>query len=684
MLAGAGLLAFGSPSVQWRMRVVALVATGQIPDLGLADAVSMLRPSSGFWLESLPDTHSAYASISNAYTAATDLEAGAAAFRSDCSACHGTDAKGREHAPALIGRALTHGDSDWALYRTVKYGITGTAMPAHAWDSMHLWQTVAYVRSLETAAKSDPAAATAVVESGLPVSYEDLAAVDMPANDWLMYSGSYSSIRHSKLSQINRDTIFRLAPRWIYQFPDAGENIEASPLVRDGSMYIAHAGRIVALDARNGVQIWEYRREVPPDIKLCCANATRGLALLGDRLFVGTLDAHLLAVSARTGARLWDKLVADDYRAGYSITGAPLAFRDLVVTGISGGDFPTRGFIAAFDAQTGKERWKFWTVPAPGMTGNETWAGDSWRKGGGGSWLTGSYDPKLDLLYWGVGNAAPDFNAASRKGDNLYTNSVLALRGTTGEKVWHFQFTPGDDHDWDSVQIPVLADRPDVAAPHQILWANRNGFFYVLNRETGQFLSGTPFVRQTWAERLTETGRPVRVATASPSPTGSLVYPSVTGGTLWWSPSYDPQLDLMVVPAVEHGGLFFSVAKASAKSGEAYLSGATGNAPGLKHYSVLRALNPSNGSVVWERRGTPTTEQLHLGGVMTTQGGLAFASDNRLFFALDTRDGKLLWSFPTGGRIVAAPISFAIDGTQYVAIASGHSIMTFALVDAGR
>jgi alcohol dehydrogenase (cytochrome c) len=676
----AGVYVIGGSSLRWRAQVVALVASGQIPDLGLMDALSMVRPSSGYWLESLPVTRNPYASISNTHAAPADIAAGAAVFRQDCAGCHGADGKGHERAPALVGRIQTHGDSDWALYRTIKYGVGGTAMPPHAWDPTKLWQTIAYVRSLANAT-GDPANAPAAIVAN-PVSAEELLDTAEPGEDWLTYSGSYSSTRHSKLTQINRDTIARLAPRWIYQFGGAGDDMEVSPLVRNGTLYATYVGGIVALDARSGSQIWERAIAVPPDVKLCCANVTRGLALMGDRLFLGTLDAHLIALSAQTGARIWDTPVVAEYRTGYSITAAPLAYRGLVVTGVSGGEYPTRGFIAAFDAQTGKERWRFWTIPGPGEPGHESWAGESWRTGGGGAWLTGSYDPKLDLVYWGVGNPSPDFNAASRRGDDLYTNSVVALRGTTGQKVWHFQFTPGDDHDWDSNQVPVIVDRE--AAPHELLFANRNGFFYVLDRESGRFISGTPFVHQTWTKGLTPAGRPIRDPAATPTPKGTIVSPSVTGGTHWWPPSYDPDQDLMFVPVVERAGLFFTTGRADPTPGEMYLAGATAGIPGQKHYSAIRAIHPANGSVAWEHRGAPTTATLHLGGLMSTRGGLVFASDDRLFYALDSSDGKLLWSFPTGARVAAAPITFTVAGTQYIAVAAGHSIIAFALVEASH
>lgn len=682
VLLTAALIVWRMDELRWRVQVLSLVARGEIPDLGLIEAARMLRPGSKYYLRGLLDTRNPYASISNPDSSPQDIEAGAALFRSNCSACHGVDARGREIAPSLLGRTFAHGDSDWAIYRTIRAGVPGTIMPPHTWEPARIWQVVAYLRSLGAApaAMRAEAAMPQVTVADLP--YEELARIAEPADDWLTYSGSYFGARHSKLTQINRDNVARLAPRWIYQFPMDAEFLEVSPIVRGGVLFAVHLGHVVALDAHDGRLMWQYTRSAGADTKLCCASATRGLAMLGDKIFFGTADAHLIALSARAGQLVWDRPLVTDYREGYSITSAPLAYHDMVVTGISGGDYPTRGFLAAFDAATGKERWRFWTIPGPGEPGHETWSGDSWRHGGGATWMTGSYDPTLDLLYWGVGNPAPDFDASIRKGDNLYTNSVVALQGSTGQKVWHFQFTPGDDHDWDSNQIPVVVDRPQAAA-HELLWANRNGFFYVLNRQTGAFILGTPFVQQTWAAGLDKNGRPIRRATAAPTPKGTLVYPGVGGGTHWWPPTYDPDLDLMIVSALERPGVFFSSPGEAPRSGEFYLGGATSGVPGQMHHWTVKALDPETGKVAWEHSGPATTADIHSAGLLSTRGGVVFASNDQLFYALDARDGRLLWTFPTGARIAAAPITYAVEGVQYVLIAAGRSIIAFALVPGG-
>ena len=360
------------------------------------------------------------------------------------------------------------------------------------------------------------------------------------------------------------------------------------------------------------------------------------------------------------------------------MTSAPLAYKDLIVTGIvtKGGG---RGFIVAYDAETGEERWRFYAIPGPGQNGHDSWSGDSWRKGGGSTWLTGSYDTENDILYWGVGNPKPDYLKAARKGDNLYTNSVVALRGSTGEILWHFQFSPGDNHDWDAAQIPVLVDHvPDQEGTglfggkkrQLLLWANRNGFYYILDRITGEFLKATPFVHQTWAEDIDAKGRPILKADNAQSRDGVLTFPSNKGGTNWWSPSYDPELSLMFVPSLETGMIFFP--------------GMETNSPPIPAgpiYTAVRALNAFTGELVWEYRSDVRNRDNTTGGLLSTQGGIVFGSDMSVLFALDSKTGKKLWSINAGEKIEGTPITFSLKGKQYVVIAAGANLMTFGLPD---
>jgi alcohol dehydrogenase (cytochrome c) len=448
----------------------------------------------------------------------------------------------------------------------------------------------------------------------------------------------------------------------------ARDKIEATPIVRDGVMYFTvPPGKVMAVDAASGRLIWEQIHkytylgggEGPLE-------QNRGVALLGDRLFVGTWDSKLLALSAATGKVLWEAAVGD-YPGTY-ISGAPLGFHDLVVTGVGSPPGYGRSFIVAFDANTGKERWRFMTIPGQGEPGNETWPGDSWKKGGAGTWLTGSYDPQSDVLYWGVGNPRPDFDAATRKGDNLYSDSVVALRGTTGKLLWYFQFTPGDTHDWDSNQTPIIADRNTAQGlKRRLLWANRNGFYYVLDREHGAFELGLPFAKQTWTAGLDVKGRPIPPADQHATVQGISTYPGAKGATNWWSPSYDPDLDLIFIPVLEQGMIFFPSGRTLPTTG------------GRSFYTGVRALDASTGKLVWEHRQDVRSDDDNTAGLLSTRGGVVFGADHGALFALDARTGNALWSVETGGAIYAAPITYSVNGEQFVSVITGRNLMTFAL-----
>ncbi len=356
-------------------------------------------------------------------------------------------------------------------------------------------------------------------------------AADQPQN-WLTYSGTYSGQRYSTLTQIDRANVKNLEMKWLLQNQVAGP-WESSPLVIDGIMYLTQRPNdVIALDARTGRIFWIYKYTGSAESKVCCGANNRGLAILGDTLFMGTLDAHLVALDAKSGRVLWNVAVAE-FSHGYSITLAPLALKDKVIVGIGGGEYGIRGFIAAYDAATGKEAWRFYTIPAPGEPGSDTWTGDTWKNGGGSLWVTGTYDPALNLTYWGVGNPGPDFNAAQRPGDNLYTDSVVALDADTGRLRWHFQFTPNDRYDWDATQVPVLVDTNWNGTPAKLLMlANRNGFFYVLDRSSGKFLFGKPFVKVNWTSGLDANGRPMQ----TPQPPGGTTWPGQQGGRVGTHP----------------------------------------------------------------------------------------------------------------------------------------------------
>src|SRR5213594_3903783 len=380
---------------------------------------------------------------------------------------------------------------------------------------------------------------SASISSG-QVSFERILGADKEPQNWLTYSGTTLSQRHSLLNQITPANVKNLELQWIYQARSL-EKFEATPLVVDGIMYTVQAPNdVIALDAATGRVFWTYSHH-PEHGRPCCGRVNRGLAILDDILFMGTLDAQLIAIDAKNGHPLWETTVARA-RSAYSITHAPLVIKDKVIVGTAGGEYGIRGFLAAYDTHTGKEVWRFNTIPGPGEPGHETWGGDSWKTGGGTLWMTGSYDPVLNLTYWGVGNPSPDWNGDNRPGDNLYSDSVIAIDADTGKQKWYYQFSPHDEFDYDAVQVPVLADIEWQGKPRKvILWANRNGFFYVLDRATGQFLLGKPFVEVTWASGFDEKGRPVLVPGKIPSAEGTLIYPGNPGGTSWYSPSYSPR-----------------------------------------------------------------------------------------------------------------------------------------------
>jgi alcohol dehydrogenase (cytochrome c) len=519
------------------------------------------------------------------------------------------------------------------------------------------------------------------------ISFERILGANKEPENWLTYSGTTFSQRHSLLSQITAVNVKNLELQWIYQARSL-EKFEASPLVVDGIMYTVQAPNdVVALDAATGRVFWTYSYH-PEHGRPCCGRVNRGLAILGDTLFMGTLDAHLIAIDAKDGHPIWQTTVAKA-RAAYVITHAPLVIKDKVLVGVAGGEFGIRGFIAAYDSRTGREVWRFSTVPGPGDPGHETWRGNSWERGGAPIWMTGSYDPDLNLTYWGTGNPSPDWNSDVRPGDNLFSDSVIALDADTGKLRWHYQFTPHDDFDFDSVQVPVLADIEWQGRKRQaILWANRNGFFYVLDRTTGQFLLGKPFVKVTWASGFDERGKPLRVEGQTPSLDGTPVYPGNPGGTSWYSPSYSPRTGLFYIPAWVDSASIFVKLPGEYHEGRDYSGGTTRSsvpfnwspAPNFRKeeegYGAVRALDPQTGERKWEFKMTDVTEA----GILTTASDLLFSGGREgYFYALDARTGALLWKTSLGAAVISSPMTYSVGGKQYVAVNAGNCLFTFAL-----
>jgi alcohol dehydrogenase (cytochrome c) len=512
------------------------------------------------------------------------------------------------------------------------------------------------------------------------VTFERLVNSEKEPQNWLTYSGDYLGRRFSRLDQINVKNVRTLVAKWVYQTGATGK-LETSPLVVDGILYAtAQDDRAFALDARTGRPIWMYQHQLPGDIRPCCGRVNRGLALLEDKVFLGTLDAHVIALDTKTGNVIWD-VVAADYQKGYSFTVAPLAVKSLVVIGVSGGEYGVRGFIDAYDASTGARKWRFYTVPGLGEPGHETWEGDSWKTGGAPAWNTGTYDAVTNQIFWPTGNPAPSNRGEGRAGDNLYSNTLLALNADTGKMNWYFQFTKHDEHDWDATQVPVIVDSGghsagDSGGKRLIAQANRNGFFYVIDRTNGKLISANAYGKITWSDAKDAEGRPVAKQEASPTLEGHTVCPGALGTTNFMAPTFDPQTALFYVTARDQCDIF-STAPQPYEAGHAYYGSAYFPSDEAEPYrGFLKAIDPASGEIKWKFEHTSPTWS----GVLSTAGGLVFTGDAEgNFIALDAATGKALWHFQMGGAVYAAPMAFAVDGKEYVAIAAGSAVYTFGL-----
>jgi alcohol dehydrogenase (cytochrome c) len=664
-------------SFSLRARLCVQKAKGGLPELSWTELWELMRPESGVhWIEG----RSVEGSLVYSSTASEgDRAAGACIFRKRCTGCHGSDGWGGLHGPSLNRSGYKHGDSDLAIYKVLRDGVPGTAMPSAALPPRELLQIVAHVRTLQVHPSKDLKAGG----SGLAVkvSSERLQADGTNPDEWLTYSGSYNGWRHSSLTEITPANVAQLRIRWIKQFDsnDPVPVIEGTPLVTGGAIFMTGpAPNVWALDAKTGDVIWAYERPMPADLPLCCGRNNRGLAVQGSTLFFGSLDGYLVALDANNGMVIWQTLVASP-SDGYSITGAPLVVDHSVVVGVAGGEFGIRGFLAAYDVSTGQRQWKFQTIPGPGEAGHETWESDAWRAGGGPTWNTGSYDPSTGLLYWGVGNPSPDYSGDARPGDNLFTNSVIALHASSGKLAWYFQFTPHDEHDWDSAQTPVLADLVIGGLVRKVIcWPNRNAFYYVLDRVTGEFLVGVPFVALDWAKGLTSAGRPIPADAAGVSAAGRLTKPGVGGGTNWQNPAFDPIRESIFVPATESAAIFTKLAENGAMPGQQGLVlGSGGIDVASPPPRFVLALDAATGRRKWEYLASPAA--LDHSGLLATAGGLVFGASAGYCFALDADTGREVWRVSLGGKTMAAPISFTVDGRQVVAVAAGRALFVFGL-----
>jgi alcohol dehydrogenase (cytochrome c) len=662
------------PAISWRVQIYLKKAYGGIPELSWTELLKMTTQQGGFSLQrAVTWDQSVDAALTNPYISHEDQEVGRHLFSENCTRCHGPDGEGAL-GPSLARFGYKNGDSDTAVYRVLTDGLSGTAMvPTHL-SFAERWQVIGYLRTLQLhSVKSNQERRPL----GIQVSSEQIMRADGSPGEWLTYSGSLSGWRYSSLSEIIPANVSKLRLRWVHQSDTNDVKFESTPLVVGNTIFATEPpATVVALDATTGEVIWKYQRPVPTNLPLCCGKVNRGLAILDSSLFFGSLDGYLVAIDADTGKVKWQVRIMSP-SDGYSITGAPLVVNHSVVIGGSGGEFGVRGFLAAYNVTTGQQVWKFDTIPGPGETGHETWQNDAWKDGGGATWVTGSYDPSLDLLYWGVANPAPALAGDGRPGDNLFTNSVIALHGSSGKLAWYFQFTPHDEHDWDSAQTPILADLLiDDLTRKVICWPNRNGFYYVLDRVTGQFLAGMPFVELNWAKGLTSQGKPIVTNADTVTGGGRVTKPGLLGGINWWPDAFNPSLGLVFIHALESQSVFTKADSVTRRQEHRLFMGSGGSSIGPVT-TVVRALDAATGVKRWEYQSPPGSTDV--GGMLATAGGLVFGTSGGSLFALDAVTGKELWLMGLGGETHSPPISFTSEGQQVIAVWAGRAMFLFGL-----
>lgn len=503
------------------------------------------------------------------------------------------------------------------------------------------------------------------------------AVAQTGADAWKYHGRTQAAWRYVEFDEINQQTIGKLAPKWIFQAPSGAGRMESTPLVFDGLMYVTgSSNQGYAIDVLTGKLVWRYKNTDPPkDAQGCCGSVNRGFAAAGDRVIKVNFESKLAALDAKSGTPFWETTMSD-YKQGYTATVAPLAVKDKVVIGIAGAEFGTRGFIDAYSVQTGERLWRFWTIPGPGEPGGNTWTADAWQRGGGSAWVTGSYDPELNLIYWGTGNPGPDMNGDVRPGDNLYTCSVVALDADTGKLKWHYQFTPHDVHDWDATEDMVLVDL-DMGGKKvkALLNANRNGFYYTLDRTNGKILAVKPYTKVTWAKGIGADGRPILVPGQDPTEEGNKSCPGLGGGHNWQPTAYSPKTGLYYFGSSDGCHLYYKT-KYDYLVGQWYQLSTVGGVPHEDMTGSVVAVDPKTADVAWRLE----MDHAPSGGMLATAGNLVFTGDHHGYLmALDAKTGKVVWRFQTGGVIAAGPVSYRFRGKQYVAVAAGSNVMVFGL-----
>jgi alcohol dehydrogenase (cytochrome c) len=616
--------------------------------------------------------------------------------------CHGADGLGGELGPQIAGRARNRTDAE--LTSVIANGLPSRGMPAIRLNPGEALQIIAYLRSLKpgpvkplertaittTDGRKISGVALNQTSADLQVRSDDgrlhLLRVEeghfrevTSETDWTTYNGDPRGNRLTPLRQIGRSNVGQLAPRWIFTLPNVSSRVETTPLVVGGVMYVTAANECWALDAGNGREIWHFQR---PRTKGLAGNGAdgynRGVAAKDGRLFMATDNAHLLALNRFTGDVVWETEMAD-WRVNYSATSAPLVAGDLVLSGTAGGEQGARGFLAAYHVTDGKEAWRFWTAPKPGEPGSETWSGKAIEHPSAVAWFTGSYDAGLDTVYWQSGNPGPDYNGAERSGDNLYSDCILALDRQTGKLKWFYQTTPHDEYDWDASEPLILLDAEWKGAPRKLLLqANRNGFFYVIDRAEGKLLLATPFVKKlNWASGIGSDGKPVRKDLPTTNGGSAEVCPSQDGATNWYSSAYSPETGLLYVQTLEKCDLY-SKREAEWAVGRSYLGGSSRGVPGQAPQKVFRTIDIHTGAIRWEipQKGNAVS----WGGVLATASGLVFfGEDSGMLEAVDAATGEVLWHFQTNQTWKASPMSYQFDGQQYISVAAGANILSFGL-----
>jgi alcohol dehydrogenase (cytochrome c) len=630
---------------------------------------------------------------------AQDADAGRRTFETRCGRCHGADGTGTEMGPAIVQRLKTKEDAQ--LASLIHDGIPLRGMPPNPMPDAEVATLIRFLRSIQRDADPEAAPRTFRTVGGstfdavvLGEGFDDLQVRTSDGRvrllrragtsvrevtsgtPWPTYNGDPRGNRYTTLTDIDRKTVSRLAPKWMFTLPNTG-SLQVTPVVVDGIMYVTAVNECYALDAGSGRQIWHFQR---PHTQGTATWANRGAAVAGDRVFLATDDAHLLALNRWTGTLIWEAPLAN-WKDNYFASSAPLTAGNLVISGVAGGEHGANGFVAAHDQDSGKEVWRFWTVPKPGEPGSETWRGSAPPDHrGAATWFTGSYDPELDLVYWPVGNPSQEYNGDDRQGDNLYANCVLALERKTGRLKWYYQFTPHDLWDWDATQTSVLVDANWRGRPRKLmLHADRNGFFYVFDRTDGALLLAKPFVKNlTWASGIGADGKPIRLPGQEPTPAGTKVCPSQDGATNWFAPSYNPDTGLLYLQTFEKCSVYTKTEGGVWESGKPYLGGSQRTSPDPVPQRVLKAIDIQTGVIRWEL--PQPGPAWSWGGTLATVTGLViFGEEGGALMAADAATGTPLWSFPLNAGWKSSPMTYAFDGRQLIAVAAGSTIVAFGL-----